>query len=88
VFGVISVQFNIRNTLPKYLLHVPPGIPCIVCMLYVQCSLDLPFFKGVEKTIDECGETVNPENHFFNKKSRTLSFASWQNFASIKNMTF
>jgi hypothetical protein len=25
---------------------------------------------------------------FFNKKSRTLSFASWQNFASIENMTF
>jgi hypothetical protein len=25
---------------------------------------------------------------FFNKKSGTLSFASWQNFASIENMTF
>jgi hypothetical protein len=47
----------------------------------VQCSLDLPFFKGVEKMIDECGKTVNPKNHFFNRKSRTLSFASWQNFA-------
>jgi hypothetical protein len=58
-------------------------------MFTIQCSLDLPFFKGVEKTIDECGETRNPENHFFlNKKSRTLSFASWQNFASIENMTF
>jgi hypothetical protein len=43
---------------------------------------------GVEKTNDEYGETVNPENHFFNKKSRTLSFASWQNFTSIENMTF
>jgi hypothetical protein len=43
----------------------------------------------VEKTNDECGETINPENHFFlNKKSSTLSFASWQNFTSIKNMTF
>jgi hypothetical protein len=31
----------------------------------IQCSLDLPFFKGVEKAIDECGETRNPENHFF-----------------------
>jgi hypothetical protein len=31
----------------------------------VQCSLDLPFFKEVEKMIDECGKTVNPENHFF-----------------------
>jgi hypothetical protein len=56
--------------------------------LAIQCSLDLPFFKGVEKTNDEYGETVNPENHFFlPKKSRTLSFA-WQNFASIENMTF
>jgi hypothetical protein len=38
-------------------------------------SLDLSFFKGVEKTNDEYGETINPENNFFNKKSRTLSFA-------------
>jgi hypothetical protein len=42
----------------------------------------------VEKTKDEYGETINPENHFFNKKGHTLSFASWQNFASIENMTF
>jgi hypothetical protein len=41
----------------------------------------------MEKTNDECGKTINPGN-FFNKKSRTLSFASWQNFASIENMTF
>jgi hypothetical protein len=52
----------------------------------IQWNLDLSFFKGVEKTNDEHGETINPENHFFlNKKSRTLSFASWQNFASIEN---
>jgi hypothetical protein len=31
----------------------------------------------------EIGKTT-----FFNKKSHTLSFASWQNFASIENMTF
>jgi hypothetical protein len=30
----------------------------------VQWNLDLPFFKGVEKT-NEHGETINPENHFF-----------------------
>jgi hypothetical protein len=29
-----------------------------------------------------------PKTTFFNKKSRTLSFASWQNFTSIENMTF
>jgi hypothetical protein len=23
------------------------------------------FFKGVEKTNDECAKTINPENHFF-----------------------
>jgi hypothetical protein len=40
----------------------------------------------VEKN-DECGEMINPENHFFNK-SHTLSFASWQSFASVENMTF
>jgi hypothetical protein len=42
----------------------------------------------VEKTNDEYGEMVNPENRFFKQKSHTLSFASWQNFASIENMTF
>jgi hypothetical protein len=42
----------------------------------------------VEKTNDKYGETINPENHFFKQKSHTLSFASWQSFASIENMTF
>jgi hypothetical protein len=42
----------------------------------------------VEKTNDEYGETINPENHFFKQKNHTLSFVSWQNFASIENMTF
>jgi hypothetical protein len=51
--------------------------------VYVQCSLDLLFFKGPTKMVDEYGETVNPENHFFKKKNLTLSFASWQNFTSI-----
>jgi hypothetical protein len=31
----------------------------------VQWNLDLSFFKGVAKTNDEYGETINPENHFF-----------------------
>jgi hypothetical protein len=31
----------------------------------IQCSLDLPFFKGVAKMVDEYRETRNPENHFF-----------------------
>jgi hypothetical protein len=34
----------------------------------VQQNLNLSFFKGVEKTNDEYGETINPENHIFNKK--------------------
>jgi hypothetical protein len=38
-------------------------------LVAVQCSLHLPFFKGVEKMIDECGETRNPENHVFKTKS-------------------
>jgi hypothetical protein len=33
----------------------------------LQWNRDLSFFKGVEKTNDEYGETINPENHFFNK---------------------
>jgi hypothetical protein len=41
-----------------------------VCFLkcHVQWNLNLSFFKGVEKTNDEYGETSNPENHFFKKK--------------------
>jgi hypothetical protein len=35
-------------------------------LLHIQCFLDLPFFKEVEKTNDDYEETVNPENHFFN----------------------
>jgi hypothetical protein len=31
----------------------------------VQWNLDLSFFKGVEKTNDEYGEMINPENHLF-----------------------
>jgi hypothetical protein len=34
------------------------------------------------------GKRLIWQTTFFNKKSRTLSFASWQNFASIENMTF
>jgi hypothetical protein len=30
-----------------------------------QWNLNLSFLKGVEKTNDEYGETINPENHFF-----------------------
>jgi hypothetical protein len=30
----------------------------------LQWNLDLSFFKGVEKTDDEYGEMINPENHF------------------------
>jgi len=34
------------------------------------------------------GKRLIRETTFINKKSRTLSFASWQNFAAIDNMTF
>ena len=34
------------------------------------------------------GKRLIRETTFCNKKSRTLSFASWENFASIENMTF
>jgi hypothetical protein len=42
---------------------------------HIQWNLDLSFFKGVEKTNDEYGETNNQKNHFFKQKSRTFSFA-------------
>jgi hypothetical protein len=35
----------------------------------IHCSLDLPFFKGVEKTIDECGgNEKSGKQHFLTKK--------------------
>ena len=30
----------------------------------IQWNLDLSFFKGTEKTNDECGQTINPENYY------------------------
>jgi hypothetical protein len=42
--------------------------------IQLQCSLDLPFFKGREKMIGECGETVNRENHFFKQKKLYIVF--------------
>ena len=30
----------------------------------VQWNLDLSFFKGTEKTNDECRQTINPENYY------------------------
>jgi hypothetical protein len=39
--------------------------PIVLYYNIIQWNLDLLFFKGVEKTNDEYGETINPENHFF-----------------------
>ena len=33
MFWVISVYFNIRNTLPKW--HIPPGTPCVYIYIYI-----------------------------------------------------
>jgi hypothetical protein len=30
----------------------------------VQWNLDLSFFKGMEKTNDECGKTINTGNYY------------------------
>ena len=30
----------------------------------IQWNLDLSFFKGPEKTNDECGKTINPGNYY------------------------
>jgi len=30
----------------------------------LQWNLNLSFFKGREKTNDECGQTINPENYY------------------------
>jgi hypothetical protein len=38
--------------------------------MYIQWNLDLSFFKGLKKTNDEYGETINPVNLFFLTKSR------------------
>jgi len=33
-------------------------------IIQIQWNLDLSFFKGTEKTNDECGQTINPENYY------------------------
>jgi hypothetical protein len=38
----------------------------------VQWNLDLSFFKGMEKTNDECGKTINPGNYFFFKQKKVV----------------
>jgi hypothetical protein len=43
----------------------------------IQWNLDLSFFKGVEKTNDEYGETINPKNHFFTKKKSYVVYCGW-----------
>jgi hypothetical protein len=35
---------------------------------HLQQNLDLLFFKGVEKTNDVCGGTINTGSHFLTKK--------------------
>jgi hypothetical protein len=38
VFWVISVYFNIRNTLPE-VWHIPPGTPCIYCVVPIRLEI-------------------------------------------------
>jgi hypothetical protein len=54
---------TIRAITPKTTFFQNYRTPFI--QVRIQWNLDLSFSKGVEKTNDECGETINPENHFF-----------------------
>ena len=36
----------------------------IIIYIYIQWNLDLSFFKGMEKTNNECGKTINPGNYY------------------------
>jgi hypothetical protein len=44
------------------------------------------FVEGIGEK--KCAKTKNPKNNFLKRRRRALSFASWQNFASIEKMTF
>jgi hypothetical protein len=46
------------------------------------------FSRGWRKQTMNAGKRLIRETTLFNKKSHTLSFDSWQKFASIENMTF
>jgi hypothetical protein len=46
------------------------------------------FSREWRKQTMNMGKRLTRKTTFFNKKSRTLSFASSQNLASIENMTF
>jgi hypothetical protein len=45
-------------------------------------------FEGGGENERKMCENEKSKNNFFNEESRALSFASWQNFTSIENMTF
>jgi len=64
-----------------------PGVNPIAANKYSR-TLIYRFSRGWRKQTMNAGKQLIRETTFVNKKIRTLSFASWQNFASIENMTF
>jgi hypothetical protein len=68
---LITTFCSFANTPTKghfYLLKCNRKINCEISItgLFFR-GISMSFFKGVEKT-NEYGETINPENHIFNKK--------------------
>jgi len=56
--------FNIVTSVIMYQLQIIIWNLKNTTFLYIQWNLDLSFFKGMEKTIDECGKTINPGNYY------------------------
>jgi hypothetical protein len=55
-----------RIVIPK-VVSCKSGAPLISLPFiekYIQWNLDPLFFKGMEKTNDECGKTINTGNYF------------------------
>ena len=63
----MSVERETYSTSAQFLLldsAISSSSVHIHALMTLQWNLDLSFFKGMEKTNDECGKTINPGNYY------------------------
>ena len=66
--AMVTAHGKTRSYLHRFKIIELPECPCgngtQTVEHLLQWNLDLSFFKGTEKTNDECGQTINPENYY------------------------
>jgi hypothetical protein len=81
-YADIRIAFRTNNTIHNRLTHTSQ-----ITDKYSGTSI-YRFSRGWRKQMMNAEKRSIRETTFLTKKSRTFSFSSWQNFASIENMTF